>query len=120
MTTEQQDTRNAYQYLMDSLALAQERGPSLSQAFYALAKTDNQIIENIEKEIKELKSLECSKENDELIALSISLEGDVMARQATYMLISRFLDTDLLANTPSPYNEDECLHCFGFCEGEGE
>jgi seryl-tRNA synthetase len=121
MTTEQKDTRNAYQYLVDSLALVQERGPSLSRAFNALAKTDNQIIENIEKEIRELKSLECNEENDELIALSNSLKGDVMARQATYMLISRFLDTNLLANTPSPYDEKDYLKFCDCCaEGEGE
>ena len=121
MTTEQKDTRNAYQYLVDSLALVQERGPSLSRAFNALAKTDNQILEKIEKEMKELKSLECNEENDELIEFITDLQRDVMARQATYVLISRFLDTDLFANTPSPYNGEDCLRFCDCCaEEQGE
>jgi hypothetical protein len=120
MTTEQQDTRNAYQYLMDSFALVEERGLSLSRAFYLLAHSDHQMLMNIKKDIKEIELLENSLENDDKVSCLEDLHSRMLGREATYMLISRFLDTDLFASIPSPYNEDECLHCFGFCEGEGE
>ena len=120
MTTEQQDTRNVYQYLMDSLALVEEHGLSLSRAFYLLAHSDCQVRVNIKKEIEETELLGYSQENDEKVSCLEDLHSRLLGREATYLLISRFLDTDLFASIPSPYNEDECLHCFGFCEGEGE
>ena len=107
MTTEQQDTRNAYQYLMDSFALVEERGLSLSRAFYLMAHSDRLMIGKTREKIEELESLESSEENDEKIDFIAYFQKDLIGREATYMLISRFLETDLLASIPSPYGRED-------------
>ena len=107
MKTEQQDTRNVYQYLMDSFALVEERGLSLSRAFYLLAHSDHLMIERGKKHIEELESLEYSEENEDTINFVTYFQKDLMEREAMYMLISRFLDTDLFVNIPSPYGKED-------------
>ena len=121
MTTEQQDTRNAYQYVMDSLALVEERGLSLSHAFFELGKTDHRIIVRVNETLKEIESLEDSESNREEIADLKRMRSAVMTRQATYMLISSFLTTDLFAGVVSPYcEEDSWAFCDCFKEEKGE
>ena len=75
---------------------------------------------DIKKEIEETELLEYSEERDYRISYLDDIHKQIMGREVTYMLISRFLNTDLFASIPSPYSEDECVHCFGFCEREGE
>lgn len=98
MTTKQQDTRNVYQYVMDSLALIEERGPSLSKAFRLLAKTDHSIMVSLKKELDDIDK-HSEEDRDDMYHCC----EDLMVREAFYILISRFLITDLSLTRPSPY-----------------
>ena len=102
MTTEQQDTRNAYQYLMDSLALIEESGPSLSEAFRLLAKTDHSMMVSMNEEFQNI-----CKHSEETRRDIYECCQDLSIREAFYILISRFLTTDLSFNCKSPYLMDE-------------
>lgn len=97
MTTEQQDARNAYEYLVDSLALIEESGPSLSKAFRLLVKTDHSMMVSLKKELDDI-----GKHSEEDREDMYHCCEDLMVREAFYILISRLLITDLSLTRPSP------------------
>ena len=104
MTKENEDRRNPYQYVLDSLALVEERGLSLSNAFGILAKVDCELQE-------ELRQLAEKEENKEEFDRMRQMFDEIGIRKSMFSMMSHFLATDLLNNCWSPFAEGCCSAC---------
>ena len=101
MTTENEDRRNVYQYVLDSLALMEERGLGLAEAFSILGSADYACAQ---------KMLELSEtEEDREIAHKMEIKfHQICVRQAMFCMISNFLKTDLSNNVWFPFLDKDC------------
>lgn len=104
MTTENEDRRNVYQYVLDSLALIEERGLSLSKAFALLASTDVSMQQRLE----ELSETEEHREEADEMKEAFHAIG---VRRSMFSMIANFLETDLSNNAWFPYLEEGCDCC---------
>jgi len=101
MTTENEDRRNVYQYVLDSLALIEERGLGLAEAFAILGSTDYACS----KKILELSAIEEDRETAHEMQM---LFHEMSVRQAMFHMIANFLKTDLSNKVWFPFLEKDC------------